>query len=131
MSKIIGAHSIIYSSNVTADRKFFKDVLKLKSVDAGGGWLIFSLPPSEIAFHPLYDKSSKHGDVEFYLMVDDVESFSAGMKKKKIRCGKINDYGWGLMMELTTPGDLKLMAYQPKHKRPASKTKKKAAKKKK
>jgi hypothetical protein len=130
MSKIIGAHSIIYSSNVIADRKFFKDVLKLSSVDVGGGWLIFSLPPSEIAFHPIYDeKSSKHGDVEFYLMVDDIKSFTAEMKKKKIRCGKINDYGWGLMSELTTPGGSKLMMYEPRHERPADKPKKKAKKK--
>jgi hypothetical protein len=130
MSKIIGAHSIIYTANAGADRKFFKEVLKLKSADAGGGWLIFSLPPSEVAFHPIYDaKSTKHGDVEFYLMVDDIESFTASMTEKKIRCGKINDYGWGLMMELTTPGKSKLMVYQPKHARPAAKAKKKAKKK--
>jgi hypothetical protein len=124
MSKVIGAHSIIYSKNVTADRKFFKEVLKLKSVDVGGGWLIFSLPPSELAFHP----AEENGKTEFYLLVDDIAGFTADMKKKKIKCGKINDYGWGLMSQLTLPGGGKLMVYEPKHQRPEAKAKKKSKK---
>jgi len=49
---INGAHSIIYSKNPDADRAFFRDVLKLPNVDVGGGWLIFGLPPAEVAVHP-------------------------------------------------------------------------------
>ncbi len=116
---IIGAHTILYSTNVTADRKFFKEVLKLSSVDVGGGWLIFGLPPSELAFHP----AEKNGRQEFYLMVDNIEAFAAEMKAKKIRCRKINDYGWGLMTQVTLPGGSKLSVYQPRHARPTSKAK--------
>jgi len=53
------AHSIIYSSNAEADKQFFKDVLKFPNVDVGRGWLIFALPPSEIAVHPA-DESGLH-----------------------------------------------------------------------
>ena len=66
---ITGAHSIIYSSDATADMEFFKNVLKFPNVDVGHGWLIFGLPPSEIAIHP----SAENGIHEFYLVCDDIE----------------------------------------------------------
>jgi hypothetical protein len=69
IAMLIGAHSIIYSSNPDADRAFLRDVLKLTNVDVGDGWLIFGLPPAEVAVHPS-DKNDVH---EFYLMCDDVE----------------------------------------------------------
>ncbi len=49
---INGAHVIIYSTDADADRAFFRDVLGLSHVDVGDGWLIFGLPPSEVAVHP-------------------------------------------------------------------------------
>jgi hypothetical protein len=125
MSKIIGAHTIIYTNKATADRKFFSEVLKLKSVDVGGGWLIYGLPPSEVAFHP----GKKDVESEFYLMVNDIEAFVEEMKAKNIRCGKISNQGWGLLSEITLPGGGMLSVYEPRHARPNVKPKKKPAKK--
>ena len=113
---IIGAHSIIYSVNPEADRVFLRDVLKLPNVDAGDGWLIFGLPPAEVALHPS-DKNDVH---EFYLMCDDVKAFIAEMKKHSIACSPVQDAGWGLLTQLTLPGGGKLGIYQPRHARPES-----------
>jgi hypothetical protein len=111
---ISGAHAIIYSKNPDADREFFSNILKLTKVDVGGGWLIFGLPPSEMAVHPT-DEKSYH---ELYLMCDDVRAFVDEMKKQGIECGEINDYGWGLLTELELPGGGKLGVYEPRHARP-------------
>jgi hypothetical protein len=112
---IIGAHSIIYSKNPDADRAFLKDVLKLTNVDVGHGWLIFGLPPAEVAVHPS-DENEGH---EFYLMCDDIEAFTAEMKKNGIGCTPVDDQGWGLLSRLTLPGGGELGVYQPRHARPA------------
>ena len=86
---ITGAHSIIYSTNPDADRAFFRDVLEFTNVDVGGGWLIFGLPPAEVAVHP-----GGENDVhEFYLMCDDVEALVETMKKRGVECGAIEDQG--------------------------------------
>jgi hypothetical protein len=111
---IIGAHSVIYSTNADADRAFLRDVLKLTNVDVGGGWLIFGLPPAEVAVHPS-DKNNVH---EFYLMCDDVEALVAEMKQRNIACGPVQNVGWGLLTRLTLPGGGELGIYQPRHARP-------------
>ena len=111
---ITGAHSIIYSKNPDADRDFFRDVLQLSKVDVGQGWLIFGLPPAEVAVHPS-DENNQH---EFYLMCDDVKAFIAEMKTKNIACGEVQDMGWGVLTQLTLPGGGKLGVYQPRHARP-------------
>jgi len=111
---ITGAHSIIYSKDPEADRRFFRDILKLTNVDVGHGWLIFGLPPSEVAVHPA-DANEGH---EFYLIVDDVNAFVAEMKTKNISCGDVQDMGWGVLTQLTLPGGGKLGVYQPRHARP-------------
>jgi hypothetical protein len=113
---INGAHSIIYSKKPEADREFFRDVLKFPHVDAGEGWLIFALPPSEMAVHP-----GKNNEHEFYLMCDDVEAFVADMKARKIKCSAVANRGWGLITEITLPGGGKLGVYQPRHARPPAK----------
>jgi len=123
---IIGAHSIIYSKEPDADRAFLRDVLKLPNVDVGGGWLIFGLPPAEVAVHP-GDKNNVH---EFYLMVDDVEALIAEMKKRNIACGPVHNQGWGLLTQITLPGGGKLGVYQPRHARPKAMSVKKTAAKK-
>ncbi|MEY2557854.1 MAG: hypothetical protein QOE34_1279 [Verrucomicrobiota bacterium] len=123
---ITGAHSIIYSRNPEVDRAFFGDVLKLTNVDVGHGWLIFGLPPAEVAVHP----GGKNGLHEFYLMCDDVEAFVAQMKKKRINCGPVRNLGWGLLSELTLPGGGKLGVYQPRHARPKAMREKKTTTKK-
>ncbi|HWC78105.1 MAG TPA: hypothetical protein VG778_11615 [Blastocatellia bacterium] len=113
---IIGAHSIIYSTNPDADRAFLRDVLKLPNVDVGEGWLIFGLPPSEVAVHP-----SGENDVhEFYLMCDDVQTFAAEMEKHSISCTVAQDLGWGVLTQVVLPGGGRLGVYQPRHARPMS-----------
>ena len=111
---IVGAHSIIYSKDPAADRAFLRDALGLTSVDVGEGWLIFGLPPSEVAVHP-----SGENDVhELYLMCDDVTGFVGGMKKRGIDCGPVMNRGWSLLTEVRLPGGGKLGVYQPRHARP-------------
>ena len=122
---IIGAHSIIYSKNPDADRIFLRDVLHLTNVDVGHGWLIFGLPPAEVAVHPA-DEDNVH---EFYLMSDDIKAFVAQMAKERIDCGPVQDMGWGLLSQLALPGGGKLGVYQPRHARPKPMNVKKLAQK--
>jgi hypothetical protein len=112
---IVGAHSIVYSKKPEADREFFRDVLGLPNVDVGGGWLIFGLPPAELAVHP-----GKNDACEFYLMCTDIKKFVAAMKRRKIACAPTQDRGWGILTQLKLPGGGKLGVYQPRHARPKS-----------
>lgn len=111
---IIGAHAIIYSANADADRAFFRDVLKLPNVDVGGGWLIFGLPPSEVAVHP----SDENGTHELYLMCADIDAFIATMQARGIECGPVQDQPWGRLSELSLPGGGTLGVYEARHARP-------------
>ena|SRR6266542_3942796 len=115
---INGAHSIIYSQKPEVDRAFLRDVLRLPNVDVGQGWLIFGLPPAEVAVHP----SEKNDLHEFYLMSDDVNAFIAEMKAHNIACGPVRDEGWGLLTHITLPGGGRLGIYEPRHARPKSMT---------
>ena len=111
---ITGAHTVIYSTNPEADRVFLRDVLKLTNVDVGDGWLIFGLPPSEVAVHP-----SDTNDVqEFYLICDDIHRFVEEMQRHKVSCQPVQDQGWGLQTHLELPGGGKLGVYEPRHARP-------------
>jgi hypothetical protein len=116
MPMIIGAHAIVYSTKPEADRAFLRDVIKLPHVDVGGGWLIFGLPPAEVAVHP----ADENGVHELYLMCDDVEAFVAAMRKRGLACDEVQDQGWGRLTRLTLPGGGKLGVYQPRHARPES-----------
>ncbi len=109
-----GAHAIIYSTNPGADRAFLRDVLKLPSVDAGEGWLIFGLPPAEVAVHPS-DRNDVH---EFYFMCPDVDAFVAEMKAGTADCEPIEDLGWGRRTFVRLPGGGRIGVYQPRHARP-------------
>src|SRR5262245_18886788 len=111
---ISGAHVVIYSTNPEADRAFFRDVLEYPYADAGHGWLIFALPPAEVAVHP----SDENGTHELYLMCDDVKAFIAKMAEKKIACAAVTEERWGSLTSLTLPGGGKLGVYQPKHASP-------------
>lgn len=111
---IVGAHAIVYSSDAEADRAFLRDVLGLPSVDVGQGWLIFGLPPSEVAVHP-----SEEGDSqELYLMCDDVEAFVAEMRERGMDCEPPEDHGWGVLTHLILPGGNRIGVYEPRHERP-------------
>jgi hypothetical protein len=126
---IIGAHSIIYSEKPDADRRFLRDVLKLPSVDVGGGWLIFGLPPAEVAVHP----GGKNGVHALYFICRDVEALVRELQGRKVRCGPIQELGWGRLIEVTLPGGGELGIYEARHARPkplavkAAKAKKKPA----
>jgi hypothetical protein len=110
---IAGAHAIIYSKHPEKDKDFLKRILKLTHVDVGHGWLIFGLPPSEIAVHPAEENGQ-----ELYFMCDDIKKFVSEMAKQKIACGEIKDQRWGLLSEITLPGGGKLGVYEPRHARP-------------
>src|ERR671937_900245 len=106
---ISGAHVIVYSTDADADRAFFRDVLEYPHVDAGGGWLIFKLPPAEVAVHPAETQSA-----ELYLMCDDVNATIEQLAAKGVTCGKVSDQGWGLLTSVTLPGGGELGLYEPR-----------------
>jgi hypothetical protein len=111
---IVGSHVIVYSRDPDVDREFLRDVLKLSHVDAGGGWLIFGLPPSEVPLHPT-EGTEKH---EFYLICKNVEQFIREMTTRALACTPVREERWGLITELTLPGGGKLGVYEPRHARP-------------
>lgn len=113
---ITGAHSVVFSTAPEADRAFFRDVLKFPHVDVGGGWLIFGLPPAEVAVHP----SNENNAHEFYLMCDNIESFVAEMEEQEVPTEEVKDEGWGLLTHITLPGGGKIGVYEPRHPRPQS-----------
>jgi catechol 2,3-dioxygenase-like lactoylglutathione lyase family enzyme len=111
---IRGAHVIIYSRDAEADRAFFRDVLRYPFADAGHGWLIFALPPAEVAVHP-----SEENDVhELYLMCDDVQATILELAAKQVACSPIEEQRWGSITRVTLPGGGKIGIYQPKHPSP-------------
>ena len=112
---ISGAHMILYSVDAEADRKFFRDVLKFPNVNVGEGWLIFALPPSELAVHPDGKPSQ-----EIYLMCDSIRDFTRLMKRHNIACAEVRDQGYGLVTSVTLPGGGRLGVYEPRHARPAA-----------
>ena len=111
---ITGAHFIIYSTNPEKDRAFIRDVLKFPYIDSGEGWLIFGLPPAEVAIHP----ANENGLQEFYLMCDDIGELVDQMNLLNVKCSKVQQLRWGLLTQLTLPGGGQLGIYQPLHARP-------------
>ena len=108
---ITGAHIILFSKDAEADRAFFRDALGFSHVDAGEGWLIFRLPPSELAFHPAGQSEAS----EFYLMCDDVEAEIARLTAMGRPCDSIVERQWGRLTRVTLPGGGTLAMYEPKH----------------
>ncbi|HEY4289179.1 MAG TPA: hypothetical protein VGN00_18890 [Puia sp.] len=111
---IAGIHFLFYSKDAEADKAFFRDILKFTNVDIGRGWLIFGLPPSELAIHP----SENNDQHEIYLMCDDIKIFVEQMTKEKLVCSEIQNQRWGQLVQLTLPSGGKLGVYQPSHARP-------------
>ena len=109
---ITGAHAVIFSDDAEALRAFLRDVIGLSSVDAGGGWLIFALPPAELAAHPA-DVGGRH---ELYLMCDDIQSTVAELEAKGVEfTTAVSDEGFGLMTAMKVPGAGELGLYEPRH----------------
>jgi hypothetical protein len=118
---IIGSHVLFYSQNPEADRAFFRDVLEFRSVDAGGGWLIFALPPAEAAVHPC-DGDSGQAQVgrhmlgaEFYLMCDDLQSFIESLAARNVKCAPVERARWGIKTAIPLPSGGEIGLYQPTH----------------
>jgi catechol 2,3-dioxygenase-like lactoylglutathione lyase family enzyme len=117
---ISGAHVIIYSLDADADRAFFRDVLGLDSVDSGGGWLIFALPPAELAVHPTEEKDHH----ELYLLCEDIEASAEELERRGVPLKRpFDEARWGRVTELTLPGGGRIGLYQPKHPLAHAKTK--------
>ena len=108
-------HAIVFSPEAEQVRAFFADVLGLSSVDAGGGWPIFALPPAELAVHPA-DGNTRH---ELYLMCDDIHATLAELRGKGVDVAKdVTDQGWGLLAAIRLPDGSELPVYQPRHPSP-------------
>jgi predicted enzyme related to lactoylglutathione lyase len=111
---ITGAHAIIYSSEPERARSFLRDAFGFSSVDSGGGWLIFALPPAELAVHPADDVPGVQH--ELYLTCDDIERTVEELRAKGAEFTQpISDEGWGLLTSLRLPGGPELGLYQPRH----------------
>ena len=109
---INGTHVIIYTRDAAADRAFIRDTLGFPGVDAGDGWLIFKLPPAEIAIHPT-DGESRH---ELYLMCEDIAGTLQELAAKGVQPSRpISDEGWGLLASVGLPSGSDLQLYQPRH----------------
>jgi catechol 2,3-dioxygenase-like lactoylglutathione lyase family enzyme len=108
---LTGAHIVIYSRDPDADRTFFKDILGLRSVDAGHGWLIFAVPAAEVAFHP-HDQNNKH---EIFFTCDDLHAEIAALKSKGVQLGEISEQRWGTLTTISLPSGASIGLYQPKH----------------
>ena len=108
-------HAIVFSPQAEKVRAFIADVLGMQSVDAGGGWLIFALPPAELAVHPA-DGETRH---ELYLMCDDIHATLAELHSKGVDVvGDVSDQRWGLMAAIRLPDGTELSLYQPRHASP-------------
>jgi predicted enzyme related to lactoylglutathione lyase len=117
---ITGMHAIVFSEQAEQVRGFFSDVLGFSSVDAGGGWLIFALPPAELAVHPAAmhsaDGDSRH---ELYLMCDDIHATLAELAAKGVEATReVTDQRWGLLSAIRLPDGGELPIYQPRHPSP-------------
>jgi predicted enzyme related to lactoylglutathione lyase len=112
---ITGVHAIVFSPEAEKVRAFFKDVLSLPSVDAGGGWLIFALPPAEVAVHP----TDGNGHHELYLMCDDIQATLAELRGKGVEVAReATDQGWGLVAAIRLPDGSEFPIYEPRHPSP-------------
>lgn len=112
---IRGAHLLLYSKRAEKVRAFLRDVLGLKSVDAGEGWLIFGLPPAEVGVHPTLEPGDA-GRVELHLMCDDLARTMASLKRKGVRfTSPVADRGYGLVTAFRLPDGTDLGLYEPRH----------------
>jgi hypothetical protein len=111
---IFGAHVILYSNDAEADRAYMRDVLGLSSVDAGHGWLIFALPPAEVAVHP----TTGDAMTELHFMTDDLKAEMQALADKGVRCSEVTEARWGTLTRITLPSGAEVGLYQPRHPSP-------------
>jgi len=106
-----GAHIVLYSKSAERDRRFLRDILKLAHVDAGDGWLIFALPPSELAVHPTRGASSH----ELYLLCRNLNRTLKVLERANVKHSRPRELGWGIIARLSLPSGARVGLYQPKH----------------
>jgi catechol 2,3-dioxygenase-like lactoylglutathione lyase family enzyme len=112
---VVAAHTILYAENADAARAFLRDVLGLPSVDAGGGWLIFRSPPSELAVHPA-DGGASSGSSQLYLMCDDLDATIEDLRRKGAQLdGHVEQLRWGRVTQVPIPGAGTVGLYEPRH----------------
>lgn len=116
---INGAHLLLYSRDADADRAFLRDVLSFPAVDVGHGWLIFALPPAEVAVHPM-DTVQDHAGHRMvgailYLMCDNVRAEARALEAKGVTCASIEEESWGLRTTIRLPSGGEIGLYQPTH----------------
>jgi catechol 2,3-dioxygenase-like lactoylglutathione lyase family enzyme len=111
---IFGAHVIIYSEDAAADRAFFRDILGFSWVDAGHDWLIFSLPPAELAVHPVEGPAGP----ELFFMCDDLTAEMAALGERNVPCSEVEEARWGSVTKIQLPGGGEVGLYQPRHTSP-------------
>lgn len=108
---IFGAHVIVYSKDAAADRAFLRDVLGFASVDAGHGWLIFALPPAEVAVHPAEENERP----ELYFLCEDLRAEISALAGKGVETSEVQEARWGSITKIRLPGGGEVGLYQPKH----------------
>jgi predicted enzyme related to lactoylglutathione lyase len=109
---VTGAHALLYTSEPDAVRSIFRDVFGWSHVDAGGGWLIFGLPPAEVGVHPTDGPAHQ----ALSLMCDDLDATIAELRDKGVEIrGEPEDAGWGITTTIVLPGELEIMLYQARH----------------
>jgi catechol 2,3-dioxygenase-like lactoylglutathione lyase family enzyme len=118
---ITGAHLLLYSKDPDADRAFFRDVLGFPAVDAGGGWLIFGLPPAEVGIHPSEgERGQLHGGRQLltsvlYLMCDNLPALIKSLEAKNVSCSPVEEEDWGIKTTIQLPSGGEIGLYQPTH----------------
>ncbi len=116
-----GAHILLYSKDPDSDRGFFRDVLQFRAVDAGGGWLIFALPPAELAVHPgdgaFVQSHAEHAmlGAVVYLMCDDLAGLIRTLGAKGVTCTEVSQAPWGMKTTVRLPSGGEIGLYQPAH----------------
>lgn len=117
---IAGVHTILYAEDAEQARAFLRDALGLDGVDAGDGWLIFALPPGEVAVHPAWEPRP-NGTHELFLMCHDVERTKVELEAKGVEfTAPVSDEGWGLLTRFKVPGAGEMSLYEPRHRSPLS-----------
>ena len=116
---INAAHVLLFSANPAADRAFFLDTLQLPHVDVGHGWLIFKLPPSEVAVHPIDPDTTAAADgtmpASLYLMCEDVGETIARLQAQHVTCSPVKTEQWGKVTLVSLPSGAKIGLYEPTH----------------
>ena len=119
--ELSGTHILFYSTDAEADRAFLRDVMGMRGIGVGGGWLIFKTPPAEAAVHPA-DESTHAGSAPgkmlgatIHFMCDDVREEVRRLESKKVKCAPLHEESWGIATAITLPSGGTVGVYQPKH----------------